>query len=235
MSPRLVARVAMMGVLVCAAWLPGGVLKAQEGERPVPAEVLRDPEFGVETRQGFALRREVQMLQWVPRTDGGGDRLEWRDAAVAGDGLAAGHQNPAALPVAAMLWRTDARMPDGRELAPAQLLASGEWRLLSPDAAALPPNLAATFQSSGEVLTTAADPDHPEAGDLRLRWSALVLPPHAAFVPGADGWAPARPDAGTGAASSGDSMQRSARWPYWLAAILLLALVAVLAARRRAS
>ncbi|MCD9031762.1 hypothetical protein LDO32_08505 [Luteimonas sp. Y-2-2-4F] len=205
--------------------------------RPRPLERLEDPEFGIASG-GYALRREVQMVQWVPGVQG--DRLAWRDLPVPADGLDAGHRNPAELPFAAAVWRTPAPMPDGRDLAPALLEGAGEWRLLHPDPGQLPPNLAATFQASGDVLTTAADPQRPQAGDLRVRWAELVLPPEAGFVPGPAGWVAASPGAAARAETAAASAEAPpapdgpVRWRYGVAAVLLLALVAGLAWRRRA-
>lgn len=202
--------------------------------RPRPLERLQDPEFGIAS-DGYALRREVQMVQWVPGAQG--DRLAWRELPVPADGLEAGHRNPADLPIAAAAWRTPARMPDGRDLVPELLERAGEWRLLHPDPDLLPPNLAATFQVSGDVLTTAADPQRPRAGDLRIRWAELVLPPEAGFVPGPGGWVAVSQEAAIEARAPSASAEAPAgpvRWRYGLAAVLLLALVAGLAWRRRA-
>lgn len=230
---------AAFAALLLALALPASA-QAPAGDAPVrprPLERLEDPEFGI-AGAGYALRREVQMVQWVP--DGQGDRLAWRDLPVPADGLDAGHRNPDELPFAAAVWRTPARMPDGRDLAPALLERAGEWRLLHPDPGLLPPNLAATFQASGDVLTTAADPQRPQAGDLRIRWAELVLPPEAAFVPGPEGWIAASQDtaetaqAPPASAEAPSAPSGALRWRYALSAVLLLALVAGLAWRRHA-
>lgn len=205
--------------------------QAQESRplQPRPAQRLVDPEFGVAS-DGYALRREVQMLQWLP--DAAGDRLEWRDAAMPSTGLAAAHRNPPALPFVAVEWQAPAQLPDGRAIAHETIAEAGAWRVLRPDPGLLPPNLAATFQPAGDVLTTAADPMSPQPGDLRLRWSELVLPPGTGFVETAAGWIRSGSAAGqargatTVTAPAGDS---TPRWPYWLAAIVLLAGVAAFA------
>ncbi|TKS53636.1 hypothetical protein E4582_01835 [Luteimonas yindakuii] len=207
--------------------------------QPQPVERLVDPEFGISS-DGYALRRDVQMLQWVPDTRG--DRLDWRDAAVPTGGLDAAHRNPPALPFVAVEWQANARLPDGRVIPHDVIVQAGEWQLLHPEPALLPPNLAATFQPSGEVLTTAADPQSPQPGDLRLRWSELVLPDATGFMFDAGRWvpvptrgraldAPAIPEPAHAAVDASGTGGNS--WRYWLAAVLLLALVAGLAWRQR--
>lgn len=204
--------------------------------QPRPSSRLVDPEFGISS-DAYALRREVQMLQWMPGA--AGDRLAWRDAAVPSAGLGAGHRNPAALPFVAVEWQAPARMPDGVELPHARVARLGEWRLLHPDPARLPPNLAATFQRAGDVLTTATDPLAPQPGDLRLRWSELVLPEGVGFIQADGEWVPAAPVADRRggspavAATSAPVEPSGPRWPYWLAASLLLALVAAMAWRQQ--
>lgn len=203
--------------------------------RPRPSERLVDPEFGIAS-EAYALRREVQMLQWVP--DAQGDRLDWRDAVVPSTGLAAGPRNPAALPFVAIQWQAGARMPDGVELPHALIAQLGEWRLLHPDPARLPPNLAATFQPAGDVLTSAADPMAPQAGDLRLRWSELVLPDGVGFIENDGRWGPSQAaiDHDVGGQAAPSTLlpvdASGPRWRYWLAAALLLAFVAALAWRQ---
>lgn len=215
-----------------------GTAQAQAPDTPVrprSSERLVDPEFGI-TSDAYALRREVQMLQWVPGTQG--DRLDWRDAVVPSTGLAAGHRNPAALPFVAVEWHADARMPDGGELPHALVAELGEWRLLHPDTARLPPNLAATFQSAGEVLTTAADPMAPQPGDLRLRWSELVLPDGVGFIERDGGWIPVAADSEqvtvpSVAPATPAPLNDPGPRRYWLAAALLLVILAALAWRQQ--
>jgi len=229
----------LAGLILLLALLPAGaqVPAADAPMRPQPRERLVDPEFGIAS-DGFALRREVQMVQWVPSA--GGDRLDWRDAPVPPDGLEPAHRNPSALPFVAVEWRTQARLPDGRVIPPEAIAQAGEWRVLHPDPAVLPPNLAATFQLSKDVLTTAADPQSPQAGDLRLRWSELVLPEGTGFVFDDGRWVPVPvsggavdvPAAPVPAGTSVHDGDGHGGWRYWLAAVLLLAVVAGLAWRQ---
>lgn len=203
--------------------------------QPQPAERLVDREFGIAS-SGYALRRDVQILRRVPGTQG--DRLVWQDVEVPSTQLPDGRADPAP-PLAAWVWLAPARMPDGDELPHALIVELGVWRLLHPDPALLPPNLAATFQRVGDVLTTAADPMAPQAGDLRLRWSELVLPDGTGFVATDDGWVAVVADAGHDAAVAADSaadariQEPGPYWRYWLAAGLLLAIVALIAWRRQ--
>jgi hypothetical protein len=163
-------------LLLAAALLPAGMLRAQETAGPPGPQVetpARDPDFRVTTR-AFGLERAVEMLQWQAR-EGGYERI-WSPVPIDSRGFAPGHANPAAWPLPGRRWLATATL-EGKPLDAAAILALGEWREFRPSFNRLPPNLAATFQPEGDGLGSADDPLAPRVGDLRVRWRELVLPP----------------------------------------------------------
>ncbi|MFC3717126.1 TMEM43 family protein [Luteimonas soli] len=207
------------------------------GEAQV-GEVLRDPDFGVTTRQA-GLQRHVEMYQWT--RDGSGYALEWRGARVDSSGFAPGHENPRQIPLREREWRAPVSL-DGRPVPGDVLAALGKWQQFRPNFSALPGNMSATFQPEGDGLGSAENPLAPQVGDLRITWRSLVLPPLAERLVLRDGeWtlrettaapAIAGPDARAGV----QPQRQSPRWPAWLlfaaaaAAVIVLGLVI---ARRR--
>src|SRR3546814_5396317 len=144
------------------------------GEAQV-GEILRDPDFGVPTRQA-GLQRHVEMYQWT--RDGSGYALEWRAARVESSGFAPGHENPRQSPLREREWRAPVSV-DGRPVPGDVLTALGRWQQFRPNFSALPGNMSATFQPEGDGLGSAENPLAPQVGDLRITWRALVLPPLA--------------------------------------------------------
>jgi hypothetical protein len=206
---------------------------------PVNAESPRDPEFGVATDR-HGLRRHVAMLQWA-RRDGGFTRI-WSASPIDASGFPEARANPP-FPLPSREWLADVRV-DGRPLPPDVIAALGEWRALRPDFASLPGNMSATFQPEGDGLGTAANPQSPEVGDLRVTWQALHLPPLAGRIVLEDGaWrvAPAaEPADGGGTASTPEGATSLAsgpgRWLDWrvlLVALGVLAAIGFAIARRR--
>lgn len=189
--------------------------------------VLRDPEFGIESR-ALGLRRGVEMLQWSAGE--GGDTLVWSDRPL----VHARHANPGAWPMRGERWLAGAVRVDGHPVDDAVVAAFARWQPLSPSEDALPDAMAATFVPAGGYLTTAQDPDAPAPGDLRVRWEELVLPPLTGRAVESDGrWVladPATVDAAR-AAVEGEAI------PAWRLLMpfagALLCAVLVLAWRRR--
>lgn len=203
---------------------------APQGE-PHSDAVLRDPEFGVATRQ-FGLERRVEMYQWR-RADGGYAKA-WSAEPVDSAGFAPGYENPP-FPLRSQRWIVRLVTLDGHALDPATLEAVGEWRTFRPNFSRLPGNLLATFQPEGDGLGTADNPLAPEIGDLRIGWRELVLPPLQGRVVLRDGrWVPAPGvlAAGETNAPGNENAESSLRWRFPALAGLLAAALALLWWRR---
>lgn len=175
-------------LLAGMAPLRAGAPVAPVGE-PTALGVLRDPEFGVRTRQP-GLQRRVEMYQW--RKAGGGYARVWSEEPIAADGHDPQHANPGAFPIRTRYWIARRVILDGRPLQEDVLKEFGVWRGFRPGFDALPGNLAATFQPEGDGLSSAENPLDPQIGDLRIAWRELVLPPLAGKVALENGvWVPA--------------------------------------------
>ncbi|GAB3727965.1 hypothetical protein GCM10028862_05020 [Luteimonas pelagia] len=231
-----VAALAFATVAQAASSPPVAGPVVEPGE-PMNVAAPKDPEFGVETKR-HGLRRAVAMLQW--RRAGGGYARTWADAPVDDAGHPDGRANPD-FPIPSREWIAEVRV-DGRPLAREALLALGEWRPLRPDFASLPGNMSATFQPEGDGLGTAANPQAPEVGDLRITWQALHLPPLAGRIVLDDGtWrlapgVPARPGGPDVPAMEEARVVSGVGWLDWRVALLalgVLALLGIAVARRR--
>lgn len=158
-----------------AAWLlvlawPGSTALAG----PAPDDAPRDPDFGVVADGAIGLERRVEMFQW--QRHGSGYRAGWSADAVDSADFAAGHENPPEVPLRSRRWIPRRLLLDDRPVAPQAVEALARWRVLRPDFSALPGNLSATFQPEGDGLGSAANPVHPEVGDLRITWRELRMP-----------------------------------------------------------
>jgi len=150
---------------------------AVSGELAVREE-LRDPQFGMAARAP-GLRRIVAMWQWQEQRDAQGARSyapAWSEQpidsrAFAGNGT---YANPA-LPFTSAQWWSATATLGGDPVAPELLATVDDWQALPVDASSLPENLAAVFRVDGDVLFSGEDAQHPQIGDLRVRWQ--VLPP----------------------------------------------------------
>ena len=162
------ARVAALVLLLA---LPGAASAMASDEGPWAP---RDDEFGVVARGAIGLERRVLMYQW--QRDGDGYRTGWTDHVVDSDGFAPGHENPPGIPLRSRRWAPRDITLDGKPVSPEAIEALGRWRVLRPDFSALPGNLSATFQPEGDGLGSAANPMHPEVGDLRVAWRELRMP-----------------------------------------------------------
>lgn len=200
---------------------------------------LRDPDFGVSTTHA-GLQRHVEMYQWI--RDGGGYAQEWRGARVDSSGFAPGHANPRDIPLREREWRTPVTL-DGRPVPREVVDALGRWQPFRPNFSALPGNMAATFQPEGDGLGSAENPLAPQVGDLRITWRSLVLPPLADRLVLRDGqWALREPaltppvvDANADAQAPHATDRERPRWPFVVAAILVVLVVLGVAVRRRMS
>lgn len=230
-------RALALAVLLAAPGIGHGLAQttpadaAPQGE-PRSDAVLRDPEFGVATRQ-FGLERRVEMYQWR-RADGGYAKA-WSAEAVDSAGFAPGYENPP-FPLRSQRWIAHGVTLDGHALDPATLEAVGAWRTFRPNFSRLPGNLLATFQPEGDGLGTADNPLAPEIGDLRIGWRELVLPPLQGRVVLREGrWVPV-----PGALAAGEANDPAAtatgtglRWLLTATALLALAALALWGWRRR--
>lgn len=232
---------------------------AQEAPlEPRTTAPVRDADFGVSTRQ-FGLDRRVEMLQWQRTREG--YRRVWHDARIDDAGHAPGHANPPEIELPSRRWWSDSAQLRGRPVDPAVLRELGTWHPFRPDFAALPANLAVTFQPEGDGLGSALNPLEPGIGDMRVtwrelrlpplegrvelrggRWSLREAPPTAAepVVDEAPGVLPAPVPAAPEPSASGERAPRP--WP-WVGAVLALGVLVLLvrglrvrrAVRRRAS
>ena len=233
---------AWMAILLLAAAMPAFAMQAVPATAPRGDvqidKVLRDPDFGVSTRQP-GLQRHVEMYQWTRA--GNGYVLAWRGARVDSSGFAPGHDNPKAMPLREREWHARVSL-DGRRVPDDIVARLGEWRRFRPNFSALPGNMSATFQPEGDGLGSAENPLAPRVGDLRVTWRAFVLPPLAdRLVLQDDAWtlraAPAVPAAAAPGplADSQPQPRHSSGWLFFTGAgvVLLGAVVAVMRRRRR--
>ena len=133
----------------------------------------RDKELGIVVSDAVILLRNVEMYQWHEQCAGDTCRyaLAWSDKRVDTRKFRepAGHENPAAPFTDARFVAQDVRLGD-TGIDPG-LIAAQEQSLEYPvKAAALPPNLAASFSVIDGALYAGGDPAHPQAGLLRIRY-----------------------------------------------------------------
>ncbi|MBB3225623.1 hypothetical protein FHW69_000213 [Luteibacter sp. Sphag1AF] len=145
---------------------------------PRVVEVPRDAEFNVAV-DSPVLIRHVEMFQWRERNVSGvtNYELDWVDHPIDASGFAhtSGHINPGAFPIQGRQFDAgEVRLGNFRLSTPI-LRAFPDTVRIVPDMAKLPPNLAATFQKSDDMLVTSSKPGHPRLGDLRVSWEAIPL------------------------------------------------------------
>jgi MYXO-CTERM domain-containing protein len=221
--------------------LPASDRTLQPQGEPRPAQVPRDDEFGVGTRQ-LGLQRRVEMYQW--RGGARGYERVWSSRPIQAGAAGSGHENPGELPLPTRNWRP-AILLDGHRVDEEVVERMGRWRVMRPSFTALPVSLAATFQPEGDGLGSAANPLAPEIGDLRITWRELVLPDLAGRIElRGDAWRLASSsDAGGGGQGIQESSSetvpglparepRNIQW-FAIAALLVLGLAVLLAVRRR--
>ena len=214
---------------------PGAAAQLAPLDAPQPDRTVRDPEFGVVARH-LGLERQVEMLQW--QATPGGYAKTWSAQAIDSSGYAPGHQNPGALPLRTRRWVAKSVNIAGKPVDPQVIRAFAEWRDFRPSFAALPGNLAATFQPEGDGLGSAENPLDPQIGDLRIRWRDLVLPlldgkialRNGRWQPVAEAAPPVEGRAGSPATAPASAWWRL--WP-WLIGALVLLLIGAVRRRRR--
>ncbi len=146
---------------------------------PEVVEPPRDRDFRVRVDTPL-LERKVAMFQWREVRVGGdvSYQMDWVDHAVDSSRFEQpeGHVNAQPFPFAGKRFMAPRVRLDHFVLAPAIVRAlPSPLQPVSPDFSKLPPNLQASFQVRGGMLTTSADPAHPKLGDLRVRWLAAPL------------------------------------------------------------
>ncbi len=125
------------------------------------------------------LIRHVEMFQWREVIVAGVAyyELDWVDRPLDSDRFEhpAGHANPGNFPIAGRQFdAAEVRVRGFRLSTPLLHSLPGSARL-TPDARALPPNLAASFSADGNYFTTSAHPSSPRLGDLRVSWETVPL------------------------------------------------------------
>lgn len=165
----------------------GGQTGAQAGQYGYMARVAgpvqvvappRDDDFN-QSAATPVLIRHVEMFQWREIIVGGQPsyEMDWVDRPVDAQHFMhpAGHINPVHFPLEGRQFDAGDVQVGGFKLSPALLHALPGSDRLTPDAGALPPNLAASFSSHGNYLTTSEHPDSPRLGDLRVSWETVPL------------------------------------------------------------
>ena len=165
-----------------------GALAHVSAAATASAPVL-DPDFGVST-QGLALRREVEMFQWVEkretrterRADGSTRQVEeyryerrWSEEHQDSSRFEkrSGHENPPPPPFRSQRFSADEVRVDGRVLDPRIVGEIGGWEPLPASTEALPPNLAASLRPFDGWLYSGENFDSPQVGDLRIRFARI--------------------------------------------------------------
>lgn len=132
------------------------------------------------------LQRRVEMFQWREVNIGGQVHYEldwsdhWQDSARFEQPK--GHVNPPRLPLQSRQFVAELVRVGGFTLGPKLIQALPGSVSISPEAAHLPANLAASFSRDHDYLTTSADPADPHIGDVRVSWQAVPLQPVTVFA-----------------------------------------------------
>ncbi|NID16895.1 TMEM43 family protein [Luteibacter yeojuensis] len=147
---------------------------------PLIVDAPNDSEFNVRANAPILIRH-VEMFQWREITVGGATHyeLDWVDRPIDASDFArpAGHVNPGAFPIQGREFEAGQVKLGNFKLSERILRAFPGRVAVPPDEKALPPNLAATFQRSGDALVTSVKPVNPRLGDLRISWEAVPLQP----------------------------------------------------------
>lgn len=172
-------RVALLAALAAAPALAAPAQETAPDGEPRASGVLRDPDFGVESR-AFGLERRVEMYQW--RRDWSGYSKVWNAAPIDSSEFDAAHRNPPRLPVRNRQWWVESVSLDGKPLPIPTIRLLGQWTPLRPGFSALPERFTRRFQPEGYGLGSSYNPLAPEIGDVRISWHEFVLPPLAGKV-----------------------------------------------------
>lgn len=145
---------------------------------PKVVESPHDPEFNL-TVSTPVLNRHVEMFQWreISIGDGVHYELDWVDHLIDAARFAqpAGHVNPARFPLASARYAASLVQMGGFQLGPTLVAALPGSAMVTPDVAALPENLAASFSKFHDYLVTSQKPAEPRLGDVRVSWEEVPL------------------------------------------------------------
>ncbi|HZX70801.1 MAG TPA: TMEM43 family protein [Rhodanobacter sp.] len=145
---------------------------------PKVVEAPHDAQFNQSADTPLLVRR-VEMFQWHEINIGGNlhYELDWVDHPVDSSQFreTGGHTNPGSFAINGQQFDAGLVQMGGFKLGPVLIHALPGSRKITPDAAALPDNLAATFTRDQDYLVTSARPADPRLGDLRVSWSAVPL------------------------------------------------------------
>lgn len=145
---------------------------------PRVVEAPYDADFNLQVATPV-LARNVQMFQWRELRLGGSVtyELDWADTPQDSSRFAQpnGHANPGPFPIAGKRFAAGNVELGGYRLDPTLVQALPGSEPVTPNAKALPANLAASFSLHYNALVTSARPDDPRLGDLRVSWTAVPL------------------------------------------------------------
>lgn len=145
---------------------------------PRVVEAPHDPVFNQSSSTPVLVRR-VEMFQWHEINIGGSVHyeLDWVDHPVDASHFKDphGHGNPGAFPINGKKFDAGLVQMGGFKLGSELVHALPGSNVITPDAAALPENLAASFSRYKDYLVTSAHPGDPRLGDLRVSWIEVPL------------------------------------------------------------
>lgn len=145
---------------------------------PKVVEAPHDPQFNQSADTPVLLRR-VEMFQWREINISGRVHyeLDWVDHPVDSSHFrdTRGHANPGNFPISGKQFDAGLVQMGGFTLSPTLVHALPGSGKITPDAAALPDNLAASFSRFQDYLVTSAHPGDPRLGDLRVSWDVVPL------------------------------------------------------------
>jgi hypothetical protein len=147
---------------------------------PAVVEAPHDPDFNQKVNTP-GLSRHVEMFQWREVSIGASVHyeLDWVDRLLDASRFRdpTGHANPDRFPITDKQFDAGLVQMGGFRLAPVLLHALPGSAQVTPDLAALPKNLAASFSLHDNYLVTSAHPGDPRLGDIRVSWNEVPLRP----------------------------------------------------------
>lgn len=145
---------------------------------PDVVEAPNDPDFN-QHADTPVLVRHVEMFQWHEVRIGTSVHYEqdWVDHLENSSQFQnpRGHANPTRMPIKGKRFVAGLVQIGGFKLGPKLVRALPGSRLIPPDPASLPANLAATFSRYGDYLVTSEHPADPRLGDVRVSWEEVPL------------------------------------------------------------
>ncbi len=199
------------GIVVSASAVE--IAPANEGKlihvsgKVTPDGVPADPEFGISAGGAVAIRREVEMYQWVEKSQsrsetklGGAEETvttytyarEWKSGREnSGDfRQPEGHENPE-LAVEDQSFAVDSARVGAFAVSGESVAGLGkqtDLRLTQEDLARAAQVLSGTVQLDRSGFYVGMNPAQPQVGDLRIRYSRADLPEASFVAAQSDGW-----------------------------------------------